>query len=121
MNNDSLLFLFETNDCKDGGTNNSLSLTGATGSNKQKQPLPEIPINYNLEGNPDHNHLHTYVNEQLIRLLMADEIKNLIKPIVLSGEQYENRHRVFVQISNIVAANSNFWGDETKKRLFPCY
>lgn len=53
MNNDSLLFLFETNDCKDGGTNNSLSLTGATGSNKQKQPLPEIPINYNLEGNPD--------------------------------------------------------------------
>lgn len=100
MNNDSLLFSFEANDCKYGGTNNSLSLTGATGSNKQKQPLPEIAINYNLEGNPDHNHLHVNVNEQPIRLIMADEIQNLIKPIVLSGEQYENRHRVFVQKSN---------------------
>lgn len=61
--------------------------------------------------------LHVNVNEQPIRLIMADEIKNLIKPIVLSGEQYENRYRVFVQISN--SSKFKLLGWRNKKAFIP--
>lgn len=84
----------------------------------QTTPLPEIP-NVHLGLNKGQPQKIPYYEEPIVGREMAEEIKILIKPIVFSGSSYEHVTEFLYRFQ--MAADANFWGIETRKRLFPCY
>lgn len=80
-----------------------------------KSNLPSVNNTYNV---PEVQ-AHVFIKQDVSLPKMAEENRILIKPIVYSGDKYENIHEFLYRFD--MAAEANFWGNETKKRLFPCH